>query len=66
MTDDRYYCIQHRRPVEYLPELDLYSCGSCECTYKREEVLPANLIELSIENLIDQMESGFKVEDERK
>lgn len=52
MTDERYYCVVHKIPVEFVPELDLYTCGRCEVTYTKEEVMPASLLEMTADSLI--------------
>ena len=55
--DERYYCVVHKIPVEYVPELDLYTCGRCEVTYKKEEVIPARLLENRLEDMMDIKQS---------
>ena len=37
--EERLYCAECRRPVEYLVELDSYSCGFCEEVQVRGELI---------------------------
>ncbi len=41
MTDIEiiYYCREHKEKVEYLPELDAYSCPGCEDVLLRDELV---------------------------
>ena len=56
--DERFYCVTHKIPVEYIPELDLYTCGRCETTYKKGEVIPARLLEPP--SIKDAMEEAYR------
>lgn len=42
MTDERYYCIDHLTPLNYLPEINVYVCNTCG--------------EVTLENIIDERE----------
>ncbi len=37
--EERFYCADCQRPVEYLVELDAYSCGGCEGIQLRDELV---------------------------
>ena len=57
---ERYYCLTCRVSTEYLPEIELYSCGNCEQVFKREEVLPERFIVPSLEQILQDLIGGKK------
>ena len=51
-----YFCVHHKKLVEYVPELDLYSCESCEELKPRNEVMPMSIIQITLETMLKQLE----------
>lgn len=53
-----YFCVHHKKRVEYIPELDLYSCERCEELKPRDEVMPFSIIQPTIEILLSNVQES--------
>ena len=59
--DERYYCRKHFIPVEFLQELDLYSCERCEGVLDRSKLITGLEVNKVLED--DDLNQGGKKHD---
>jgi len=53
--EDRFYCADCRQPVEYLAEIDVYSCGGCERVQMRDELITErDLLRIHLTSLLEE------------
>ncbi len=39
MTDERFYCPEHKKPVNYLSDIKVYICQDCPHALSRDEII---------------------------
>lgn len=47
--EERFYCSICQVPVEYAPEIDIYTCGQCEGMFTRDEVITQSDLEIQVD-----------------